>query len=243
VISVCIATYNGEKYFAEQLASILPQLDENDEIIISDDGSSDATLKIAREFGDNRIKTYRNPGARGYTRNFENALMNARGDLILLSDQDDVWCAGKVKAMSSALEDHDLVISDATYVNELLQVTEGSHFKLSRMRKGFFRQWAKPCYIGACMGFRREVLVFALPFPKRSAYCAHDYWLTLVGEACFRLGLVDQQLILFRRHETNTSPTARRSPNSLAKKLAIRAYSLTCLTLRMTRRLRAGSTC
>jgi glycosyltransferase involved in cell wall biosynthesis len=242
VISVCIATYNGEKYFGEQLGSILPQLNETDEVIISDDGSTDGTLDIARQFHDGRIRIYRNPGAKGYTLNFENALKNARGDIILLSDQDDVWRLGKVKAMCSALKECDLVVSDATHVNAALETLEPSHFQLSHMQTGFFRQWVKPCYIGACMGFRRDVLVFALPFPKRSAYCAHDYWLTLVGESCFKVGLVEKQLILFRRHENNASPTAKRSPNSLLKKLAIRAYSLSCLLLRMTRRTRAGST-
>ena len=241
MISVCMATYQGEKYIVEQIASILSQLSLEDELIISDDHSTDQTVNLAMSFADTRIKVIFNPGPRGYTRNFEHALMNARGELILLADQDDVWRGDKVEVMSAALGSHDLVVSDATHVDEQLQVTRGSHFRLCNMRSGFLRQWVKPCYIGACMGFRREVLAFALPFPGQASYCAHDYWLTLIGEACFRLGLVDRELILFRRHGANTSPTAKRSPNSLPKKVLIRGYSLSCLALRIARRFRVQS--
>ena len=86
-ISVCMATYNGEKYIAEQIRSILPQLSEDDEVIVSDDGSSDATLDIVRSFNDPRIRIVQNELEHGYTKNFENALNHANGDIIFISDQ------------------------------------------------------------------------------------------------------------------------------------------------------------
>ena len=91
MISVCIATYNGEKYIKEQLLSILPQLGKKDEVIISDDHSTDNTLDIVKGLNDNRIKIVMNNREKGYTSNFENALSYAIGDYIFLSDQDDIW--------------------------------------------------------------------------------------------------------------------------------------------------------
>lgn len=65
MISVCIATYNGSKYISKQIASILNQLSESDEIIISDDGSKDDTMKIISDFHDKRIKEFKNEGLHG----------------------------------------------------------------------------------------------------------------------------------------------------------------------------------
>mgnify|MGYP003392825684 CR=1 FL=1 len=96
MISVCIATYNGEKYIGEQIASILKQLNANDEVIISDDGSTDATLSIIKTFQDPRIRVILGPQKHSPTLNFENVLHHAQGDYIFLSDQDDVWKTNKV---------------------------------------------------------------------------------------------------------------------------------------------------
>lgn len=94
MISVCIATYNGEKYLEEQLDSILPQLDSRDELIISDDGSKDATLAIIKRYTaqDQRIKFFKGPG-KGVIANFEFAINQSQGEFIFLADQDDVWSA------------------------------------------------------------------------------------------------------------------------------------------------------
>ena len=97
MISVCIATYNGEKYIKQQLLSILKQIKVNDEIIISDDHSTDKTFNIIKSFNDTRIKFFLNNKGKGYTRNFENALEKAHGDIIFLSDQDDIWIDNKVE--------------------------------------------------------------------------------------------------------------------------------------------------
>jgi glycosyltransferase involved in cell wall biosynthesis len=228
-----MATYNGEEYLSEQLDSILGQLGRDDELVISDDHSTDRTIKIIEECGDSRIRLVYNGAGRGYTRNFENALKNAKGEIIFISDQDDVWRNDKVEVMKKHLNDYDLVVSDATYVDHRLEVTRGSHFKLLNLRGGFFRQALRPRYIGACMAFRRSVLQRALPFPRNGKYCAYDYWLTLIGECCYRVGLVDQELILYRRHLGNASPAGVKSPNSLLKKVLIRVYPLAELVRRI----------
>ena len=103
-ISVCMATHNGERYLHEQLASILSQLGEGDEVIISDDSSADGTVDIIRGFGDQRIhlltgNTFFNP-----MHNLENALKHASGDIIALSDQDDVWLGNKVRIIRERFE-------------------------------------------------------------------------------------------------------------------------------------------
>lgn len=84
MISVCIATYNGERFIKEQLLSIIGQLSPDDEIIISDDGSADNTLGIVRELNSPLIKIFTNTGEHGYTPNFENALSHAKGDYLSL---------------------------------------------------------------------------------------------------------------------------------------------------------------
>ena len=85
MISVCLATYNGEKYLREQVASILPQLSEHDELVISDDGSTDRTIEILRSFHDSRLKLYNNDFRHGVAGNFENALYLSKGDIILVA--------------------------------------------------------------------------------------------------------------------------------------------------------------
>lgn len=95
-----MTTYNGEKYISVQLDSILKQLSENDEVIISDDSSTDRTVDVIKNFKDKRIKLYEDNHFHSPIFNFENALEKASGDIIFLSDQDDVWLDNKVKIMT-----------------------------------------------------------------------------------------------------------------------------------------------
>ena len=105
MISVCIATYNGEKYLRKQLDSILNQLEYNDEVIISDDGSSDETLNIISSYNDKRIHVFHNKGEHGVVKNFENGLNHVLGDYIFLCDQDDIWKSNKVQVVLNELKD------------------------------------------------------------------------------------------------------------------------------------------
>nr|AIA84980.1 Glycos_transf_2 [uncultured Leptotrichia sp.] len=95
MISVCMATYNGSSFIKAQLESILFQLNTNDEVVISDDGSSDDTLSIIEAFNDPRIRLIEGPKIHSVAHNFEYAIRHSRGDIIFLSDQDDVWLNNK----------------------------------------------------------------------------------------------------------------------------------------------------
>jgi glycosyltransferase involved in cell wall biosynthesis len=224
VISVCMATYNGEKYIGEQISSIMSQIGEHDEVIISDDGSTDRTVAIINDFSDNRIKVFKNNCERGYSRNFENAIIQSRGDIIFLSDQDDVWVEGKVNKMLQQLDRAPMVMSDAIIVDENLAVMNESHFALRGVKRGFWINFLKTRYIGACMAFRREILKKALPFPKNQQFCAYDYWLTLIAEFYYDVKLIEEGLIKYRRHSVNASTGGEKSNNSISKRMLVRGY-------------------
>ena len=93
-VSVAMASFNGEKYISTQIKTILENLTENDELVISDDGSTDGTRRIIEGFNDSRIRLLEGP-KQGVKKNFENAIRNCSGKYIFLSDQDDVWMCGK----------------------------------------------------------------------------------------------------------------------------------------------------
>ncbi|MDR7208983.1 glycosyltransferase [Flavobacterium piscis] len=225
MISVCIATYNGEKYIGEQLNSILSQLDNNDEVIISDDHSKDNTLNVIRDLGDVRIKIFNNEMENGYSKNFENAIKKASGDIIFICDQDDVWFDNKIQTMIEALYKAPLAIHNALIVDSQLDLINNSHFDLYQVKKGFLKNFLKTRYIGACMAFKREILQKALPFPQNQKLCAYDYWLTLIAEFYYKVELVKEPLIKYRRHLDNASTGGTKSNNSFMKKINMRIYS------------------
>lgn len=218
-ISVCIATYNGEKYFKEQLESILLQIGDKDEIIISDDGSSDSTLKIAESYKDSRIKIFQN-SYKNLILNFEFALNQAKGDYIFLSDQDDVWLPNKVKVCKEYLISYDIVVSNCKVVNKDLEVIDSSFFESNNSKKGLLSNLIQNTYLGCCLAFRKELLIKALPFPKDIPM--HDIWLGFVSELFFKPKFIDETLMLYRRHDSNASPTGEKSPFNLFQKLLFR---------------------
>jgi len=228
-VSVCMATYNGERYILEQLVSILSQLSINDEVVISDDNSSDQTENIIKKLNDPRVIFMKNKYDRGYTKNFEYALSHSSGDIIFLADQDDVWKSNKVNTIMLALMDSDFVVSDCKVVDPELKVIHESHFAIHSVKVGFIKNFLLPRYIGACMAFNRNVLDYALPFPSEQKYAAHDYWISLISEMSFKVKIINEPLILYRRHDSNASNGGTKSKNSLSHKLRVRIY--TCIFL------------
>ena len=229
MISVCMATYNGEKYIREQLSSILEQLAETDELIISDDLSSDKTVEIIEGYKDKRIKLYIHENNRGFVRNFENALIHARGDIIFLSDQDDIWMPNKVKVTVAALENCDFTVSDCITINENEKVISQSRIKDYNIKTGFWRLMVKTRYLGCCMAFKRNVLNAALPFPDNAYLMEHDLWLAAVAECYFKTALIRKPLIKYRRHGCNVSSGGDGKGYSFSIKIYRRFYRLFCL--------------
>lgn len=230
MISVCMATYNGERYVAEQIRSILPQLEESDELIVSDDGSTDNTICIVQSFNDTRIKILHNK-KNGIIRNFENALCNALGDYIFLCDQDDVWLPDKVKETVSFLQKYDCVVSDCKVTDENLHVITESFFKQRRSGKGFWKNMYENSYLGCCMAFRRTVLDIVLPFPHQIAM--HDIWIGLNVELHGSSFFLKKPLILYRRHGDNASPSSEKSHYPITYRLSYRILFVYCLFLRL----------
>ena len=141
LISVCIATYNGEKFIVEQLKTILSQLTDFDEIIISDDHSSDCTLSLIRSFRDPRIKIYLNENDKGYTSNFENALKKATGEIIFIADQDDIWKKDKVDISLNYLKKYDFIVSDACIIDNSGNFMFESYIKQRNSYVSFWDNW------------------------------------------------------------------------------------------------------
>lgn len=232
MISVCLASYNGYKYIKEQLLSILRQLSTEDEVVISDDGSNDETIDVIRSIDDCRIKIFENKNKHGYTGNFENALRNVSGDIIVLSDQDDVWVDNKIEVIVDALKNYDFVVSDAKIVDQNLNVISDSFFSLRRPYFNKWGDWLKCGYLGCCMSFNKNVLNKALPFPSNHNLCAHDYWLMLIGSFFFKVKYEKEPLVLYRRHGSNVSDAGMSKGVSIAEKIIYRLYVLFCLLMR-----------
>lgn len=217
MISVCIAAYNGEKYIKEQLTSILCQIGNGDEVIISDDGSTDNTRSIIMAMGDPRILLIEGPNKKSPFRNFEHALTVAKGDIIFTSDQDDVWHWKKVETMCRYLQDADCIVSDCRVTDANLNITSESFYAINHTRQGkWYNLLIHNGYLGCCMAFRRHVLDTALPFPPQIPQ--HDIWIGNVAAFKYHLTFINEKLIDYRRHDSNASTTSGKSDSTLAQK-------------------------
>lgn len=231
MISVCIATYNGEKYIREQLNSILSQIGKNDEIVISDDGSTDNTLGIIAALSDDRIKIFYNTKSAKKVRsinlitsNFENALNHIKGDIIFLADQDDVWLDNKVECSLKYLQKYDYIVSDCLVTDQDLNIVQTSRFyKGSGFTKNRWKALIAPTpYQGSCAAFHQNVLKKALPFPDKIQ--SHDRWIGYVASFFFSYKILPEALILYRRHGANISTSTEKSTNGVFYKIKTRCY-------------------
>lgn len=204
-ISVAMASYNGSKFIREQIKSILVCLSGNDELVISDDGSTDGTQDIVRQMSleDGRIKLINGPGG-GVVRNFENALMSCTGDVIFLSDQDDVWHKDKVQKVLPLLKENILVCHNAAIFNSDTGQSLGDVQSKTGAGATFLKNMAKNCFMGCCMAFKRELLNYALPFPDKSQIHIHDWWLGLLAIKYGKVAVIGDCLIDYRIHQNNT---------------------------------------
>lgn len=209
-ISVAMAVRNGEKYLPVQLGSILPQLGENDELVISCDPSTDGTdsLIAALAAKDSRIKVIRNAEP-GVTGNFNTAISSCTGDYIFLSDQDDKWAPEKIERVMRCFieEKADLVIHNGVNTDAELVPEEKSFFELYRIGDGKLRNIIKPRVSGCCMAFTKRMRDIILPLPEVYGY---DRWIASVCEFFGCISYPADVLIYHRLHSGNVTPTSSR---------------------------------
>ncbi len=203
-VSVAMATYNGEKYIKEQIETILNNLDDKDELVISDDGSSDMTIEIINKINDKRIKLLEGP-RKGLKKNFENAIKNTTGDVIFLSDQDDIWIENKVEKVLECFNNNNYILiqHDAVVVDENDKVIYESFAEHRKVKTGVIKNLIKNSYHGCCIAFRKELIKEILPIPD-NVYL-HDEWIGIVAELNGKTYFLDEKLIKYRRHSENTS--------------------------------------
>ena len=214
--SVAMATYNGEKYIKEQIDSILLNINQNDELIISDDGSTDKTLNIIKCYNDSRIKLINGP-KKGIKQNFANAIKNCSGEYIFLSDQDDIWNENKKKIVLSTFEKHDciLIVHDCEIINNEYEILKPSFFKFRKSKKGIIKNIIKNSYIGCCMCFRSELKNKILPIPNDIEM--HDQWIGIIAEKYGKSIFINDKLIKYRRHSNNASDMKHHPLNIMIK--------------------------
>lgn len=207
-VSVAMAAYNGEKYIKEQIETILAAMGRDDELVISDDGSTDATRKIVQEFvaADGRIRLIDGP-RQGVKKNFENVLLACRGEYLFLADQDDIWKEEKIERVLSVFEEKKcaVVIHDAAVVAEDgKEILMSSFFEWRNSGAGALKNIWKNTYIGCCMAFKRELLDKVIPVPDNIEM--HDQWIGVIND--LKKGgtyFLPEKYLLYRRHGENAS--------------------------------------
>ena len=227
-VSVALCTHNGARYITEQARSILDQALPPAQVVLSDDASSDDTVALVERLwaegsGAPELVVLRNVTALGVTANFEQAALAGSGDLIALSDQDDVWAPDRLERMVGVLEaspDLALLFTDARLVDsagvdmgpslfETLEVTESD---LGGMRRGdaFSVLLRRNLVTGATVVFRRSLLDAAVPFDPA---WVHDEWLAILAAAIARIDFLPDRLVDYRQHGGNqigvAAPTLR----------------------------------
>ncbi|WP_082498083.1 glycosyltransferase family 2 protein [Pseudorhodoferax sp. Leaf267] len=220
VVSVALCTHNGANYLGRQVASICEQTRIPDEIVLSDDASSDASVRVVQsEIAQTarspipRLRILRNTKALGITANFEQAVRACNGDVIVLCDQDDVWLPNRVeRALAAFSQRPDLLLvhSDAVLIDAfdrpigrgLFHALEVHAYELSWLHqgRGFNVFLRRNLVTGATAAFRRQLLDSALPFP---AGWLHDEWLGAVAATVGQVDVLEEPLIAYRQHGGN----------------------------------------
>ncbi len=199
-----MATFQGEKYVAAQLRSILTQLAESDEVIVVDDHSSDGTCAIIRALGDARVRLIEHTTNQGPAKSFQDALWKASGAVIFLSDQDDIWAPEKVRKVLEVFDRSpgvEMVVTDAMLIDEDGNRVGDSYYGLrGRFNSGVFSNVIRCKFLGCTMAFRSELVARALPIPEGIGML-HDFWLGAVNSMTGGGTLyLDEPLVRYRRH-------------------------------------------
>lgn len=226
-VSVCMATYNGAAYVEHQLRSILDELHSDDEVVIVDDASADDTVALIEAISDGRVRVIRQSVNRGYVRTFEAALSQARGEVVMLADQDDEWIPGRRDVLAEAASASGVAASNLLLLGSdepLRSPLTGRPWRLDPSASGHRRRNELRIlagvipYFGCAMAVRRDVLSRILPFPGFLTE-SHDLWIATLANRAGIMRHVGDATVRRRIHESNASSSR---PRALAQALKAR---------------------
>lgn len=225
-ISIALTTYNGAAYLQAQLDSFLLQERQADELVVCDDVSNDRTVEILEGFKKKApfpVLIIINRENLGFTQNFANVISKCTGDLIFLSDQDDIWFPEKISVIEKVFQqnpDKYLIIHDGELVNENL-ISDGAT-KLGQVLSGYGSD--DHFITGALSVIRKALVQHALPIPVN--IIGHDRWLHSIASLLERRIVVKKSLQLIRRHSSNTSTWVASSVKPISKFTVVRSQLL-----------------
>ena len=232
LVSIIIATYNGEKYLQEQLTTIINQTYKNIEIIICDDDSTDGTIGIVKNFSKNNsnVSYFISEKNKGVNKNFENAFLKATGDYIAISDQDDVWLPSKIEEQLKLFTSEEIVLaytSSVRFSGAILPTKKYNYssnlFEGNNVRKLLLRNSVS----GHNIIFRKQLLQQILPIPENIYY---DWWIVQTA-ACNGIVAATNKVLAYQRaHENNITVKKRTTINQSTneykeRKIALKAFT------------------
>lgn len=215
-VAIAICTYNGEKYLATQLDSILQQTQMPDEIVVCDDGSNDATIKILENYKTrypNVFKIHCNDTNLGYFKNFEKAINLCSSDIIITSDQDDIWKPNKIEVTKRYFKEnphHDGVFNDLEIIGENGQIIEPSYLNWKNISYDFIQkhivdntllvqqQGLGSFILGCALAIRKSAIE---KYDLKNFTLAHDLYISQKLSAKNKLGFIPQALSQYRQHD------------------------------------------
>lgn len=210
-ISVAMATYNGERYIREQLDSIARQDLRPLEIVVTDDGSTDATLQIVDDFARSTpfpVRIFRNETRLGYADNFLKAASLCHGNQIAFCDQDDIWIENKLRVCSGFFGNPEVLLVAHSGWTLLESGTRGHRFPNFSRTKMPSRALNDPLAFvnGFAMVIRRDLLNLAqlsIPVPRPARLLGHDQLLWFLAASLGAIATTPHALTLYRQHQSN----------------------------------------
>jgi len=240
LVSIVLATYNGEKYLGKQLESLADLNYPNLEIIASDDGSQDNTMQILEEYSMKFLQKkipftiLKNKSAHGLVGNYSYALKHTKGEYVALCDQDDIWESSKIETLLSRIDDFDIVQGQLIVIDEKgnwhpAQYMHDVYETNKTTLYNFYNYLLENPMLGCATLMRTDFVRKALPVPKGFIY--HDWWLVLWAIKRGRgICNIDDQVIYYRQHTENTAKTTFESnewcdKKVMANKIILKSFS------------------
>lgn len=229
-VDIALATYNGERFLAPFLDSLVAQTHGKIVLVVSDDGSTDRTAEILECYRDRLEIRFLGSARRGVVGNFERALSGCDADYVVLADQDDIWRADKIERMLAraiAVEGANgcdwpvLVFSDLALVTETLEVIAPSFFDatLKSIEARALMDFALDNHApGCCTLANRMLLDLALPFPELTI---HDWWINLLAAAAGTVDSCAESLVDYRQHGGNAIGVGSAAASGASKLMSV----------------------